>query len=42
MTAACPPETALSPEVLRRTYGIEPSLAHHEGQPVILPWDVLA
>lgn len=42
LTAAGPPETALSPEVLRRTYGIEPYLARHEGQPVILPWDVLA
>ena len=42
LTAAGPPETALSPEILRRTSGIEPDLARHEGQPVILPRDVLA
>ena len=35
LTAAGPPETA--PEILRRTSGIEPDLARHEGQPVILP-----
>lgn len=42
LSAAGPPEAALSPEVLRRTYGIEPYVARHEGQPVLLPWDVLA
>lgn len=42
LTAVGPPETALSPEVLRRTYGIKPYVGRHEGQPVLMPWDVLS
>lgn len=36
-----PPAVALCPTVLRDTYGVEPYLAQHRGQPVLLPWEVL-
>ncbi|MFB2532053.1 ABC transporter ATP-binding protein [Paracoccus sp. p4-l81] len=42
LVAEGPPDTALSPAILRGVYGVEPYSARHEQQPVLIPWRVLS
>jgi iron complex transport system ATP-binding protein len=36
-----PPSTTLTAENVRRHYDVEPFMAHHDGEPVIVPWHSL-
>jgi len=36
-----PPETALAATPIRDHYRVEPQLSHHDGEPVIVPWQPL-